>query len=398
MVKFFGEPGDFVGRLRRTLIRVLDGSESPQDALARTLRPVVRKAAAARINLAPHAPAAEFGSPIPFAKLVQPDQGVQPGAVLLRDVLVGDTSNDSVLARDGTTLMSNIENEYFSPSYCNIPRRFIAQLGLTLIRKIKPADFIERGVYLGSFALENWFHFVTRVAAGATLLSRLPEQFRDWPLLLPEANFPAASEQLLDAVLDGRPVVRFPPLEYLQVARMLWIDPATRGLNHLRPNGEEPIRFALHRPTFVELRSRVLTMIDDRRPSARRVLLDRGVDDSRPYNRTEVMELLGGLGFEAVRMDLLPLEEQIGVMAHADVVVGPTGAAWTNMLWMRPGARALYWIPRHLSAFSVWKALAEFTGVRLIQHPFDVANRRFFGVPYQVDVPRLESDVRRLVT
>lgn len=86
---------------------------------------------------------------------------------------------------------------------------------------------------------------------------------------------------------------------------------------------------------------------------AERIYITRG---SRPHtrrvvNETELLPALRRFGFTILDPGSLPVQEQIDHFAAARVVVGPHGAALTNLTFCRPGVRVLeLFAPRYLNS------------------------------------------------
>lgn len=84
-------------------------------------------------------------------------------------------------------------------------------------------------------------------------------------------------------------------------------------------------------------------------PWPRRLYIDRR-GGSRPLaNEDEVVAALAHLGFQAVRLETLPLADQIALFAHAEVIVAPHGAGLGNLVYAQPGCRLVelhvdYWV------------------------------------------------------
>ena len=58
-------------------------------------------------------------------------------------------------------------------------------------------------------------------------------------------------------------------------------------------------------------------------------------------NEAEVREVLKEFGFEILEDISRTVEEQIRLFAEAEVVVGPHGAGFTNLLWCQPGTKVM---------------------------------------------------------
>ncbi len=86
-------------------------------------------------------------------------------------------------------------------------------------------------------------------------------------------------------------------------------------------------------------------------------------------NRDNLRNLVNGFGFESVRPELLTVSEQINLFADAEIVVSESGAALTNMMFMRPGSKVLEIHPGSDLA-GLWASLG---------HVFDVEVAVIYG-------------------
>jgi capsular polysaccharide biosynthesis protein len=81
---------------------------------------------------------------------------------------------------------------------------------------------------------------------------------------------------------------------------------------------------------------------DIARPGARKLYLARTNAHARGVvNEAELLPLLAARGFETVDCGALDYDSQVKLFSEAGTVVGPHGAAFTNLLWAAPGARVL---------------------------------------------------------
>lgn len=80
----------------------------------------------------------------------------------------------------------------------------------------------------------------------------------------------------------------------------------------------------------------------------RRLYISRaGAQRGRPVaNEREIEAILGSRGFETVRLEELRVREQAKLFASAEVVVGPHGAGFTNLVFCPPGAKIVEFFNR----------------------------------------------------
>ncbi len=64
-------------------------------------------------------------------------------------------------------------------------------------------------------------------------------------------------------------------------------------------------------------------------------------------------------------MEELSLKEQILLISNAEMIAGPTGAAWTNLIFCREGTKCLCWMADGYGEFSAFSNLARIVGADL---------------------------------
>lgn len=72
-----------------------------------------------------------------------------------------------------------------------------------------------------------------------------------------------------------------------------------------------------------------------------RVFLTRGPGSRRSYNEAGCLEAAHEYGFVPIDTGTMTFAEQVATVSEAEVVVGPSGAAMANLLFARPGTRAV---------------------------------------------------------
>jgi len=127
----------------------------------------------------------------------------------------------------------------------------------------------------------------------------------------------------------------------------------------------------------------------------RRLFLSRsGAAIRKPRNMDAIEALVKRHGFSVVDPARLTLDEQIAALSSAEIIISPTGAALTNLIFCRPGTRALVFFCNHPGANPYfWAHIAEPVGVKLrtLLCPLvPVAERKcpiMFSVHEDYDVP-----------
>lgn len=80
--------------------------------------------------------------------------------------------------------------------------------------------------------------------------------------------------------------------------------------------------------------------------------------NKRTYNQDEIFTIFKNLGFVGVYVEKLSFQQQINLFASASYIVGPSGAAWANIIFCEPKTRCLSWLNEAFRDFSVYSTLA----------------------------------------
>ena len=123
----------------------------------------------------------------------------------------------------------------------------------------------------------------------------------------------------------------------------------------------------------------------------------------RGYNEQECGETLKKLGFEEVYPETLTLAEQIAVFNNAKIIVGATGAAFTNLIFCSNKTNVVI-LSNYKVGFPYFSSIASFVGSRLIY----LYDKKLGEVPnyktsyaheaFHVDVKDLKELVSKIIT
>ena len=90
-----------------------------------------------------------------------------------------------------------------------------------------------------------------------------------------------------------------------------------------------------------QLRERLLALKKTDISFGSRVFISRKNIPRRSFNEAELMDSIKEYGFVSVCPEEFCLEDQIALFNNADVIVSSSGAAMTNLLFCKPGSKAL---------------------------------------------------------
>lgn len=82
----------------------------------------------------------------------------------------------------------------------------------------------------------------------------------------------------------------------------------------------------------------------------------------RNYNEQEIAEIFIKHGYKEIYIENYSFREQIFIFNNAKEIAGPTGAAWTNLIFSKPNIKLTSWLTDELSEFSCYSTLAMYQG------------------------------------
>ncbi|WP_198039204.1 glycosyltransferase family 61 protein [Paraburkholderia sp. SOS3] len=219
-------------------------------------------------------------------------------------------------------------------------------------------ETIPEGILLSGRCSPNYYHWLIEYLA--RIYSVLPvSELRNVPLIVDGAMFPQELESLW-AICPNWPIFPLRRGTLLQVSRL-----HIPSIPTFLPDTLE-IPFwqgsALCTSTLSYLRETIFARygIERVEPSRKIFLSRRGARSI--INSEEVEALLEEHGFECVDTATLAFEEQVRLFAESKMIVGPLGAAFTNLIFCMAGCRVLGLATPFGKRFCIQANLAGFAG------------------------------------
>ncbi len=332
---------------------------------------------------------------------IQPTPITFPEVALhrLRQGQVGSVSRSAVLP-DGRVVIERITT--VKPRNADYSVAHVVYHGkeLALVRVDEP-ELIEKGILVNGCSETNYYHWVLEILSQLQFVAELPEQYAGYPVLISKHSQTIPSiRALIESIGIDRPFVYLDTLPTYKVDDLLFIT----APNNMIPNFKNSVgnltnsNFA--RPESVEfLRQHAMSLTQDIDATTlpKRVFLARK-GFLRRYNQAEVINLLQPYGFVSVAMEELDVSQQVALMANAEVIIGPTGAAWTNIMFASKGAQALCWMAEEYGDLSCFSNLATIVGVDMefITYPTGAHDsRELYYKGYHLDVGQVKAWLER---
>lgn len=241
--------------------------------------------------------------------------------------------------------------------------------GKMAIVHLDKSDVIKKGVFLGGNGSSNYYHWMVEILAKLEFFSKLPDHYRKYPLLVSEdvVRIPSFMETLDIFAKGCELIVLSKQLSYV-VDELIYINSPNNLPFNLFGNQKFKCAYVTIDSLSIDyirktaLQAAEKTYILSNYPKKLFLCRKSGL---RNYNQDEVFDFLSGFGFTKIFMEDLSFLEQVRTVHHADIIVGPTGAAWTNLIFCRSGAKGLCWMASEFGDFSAYSNIAAMVGVDL---------------------------------
>lgn len=264
--------------------------------------------------------------------------------------------------------------------------------GRQAIVRIRQHDDIPCGVFLAGNGSSNYYHWLIEILARTEFLDAIDPRYAAYPLLVSDSvlTTPTFSE-MLEIFGRGREVVYLRSSRQYSVESLLYIDTPNQLPYNL--NSREVLEICDTRidPRSVNYLRSLALKHKSTRGTPNRVFLARS-GSRRNYNQVEIENFLSGYDFAAVYMEETSFADQVAILNNADVVVGPTGAAWANLIFAKPGAKCICWMAKENGDFSAFSTMARVVGAELNYIRYSTSAKSTFELyskPYHLDVNEL---------
>ncbi len=262
---------------------------------------------------------------------------------------------------------------------------------------LKPANWVEAGIDIMHEYSNNYFHFVVE-----TLPRMILAEEADLPADVPymvERTLHSNMLQLLDlANTSGRPILPLESDTMYRVGTLYYPSDVTSVVDSYEA-GEGGRLSCLDIPRIRTAVARCKNSFPAlAAPRKRKIYAGRSGGLRQLTNQQELEAALAARGFEIIRTDGLDIQTQIAIFRDAEVIIAPTGAQLTNMVWAEPGTQVIVLASDHPShQLYLWELLGRVSQARVscVLGPRAFARDDKYSVhdDYSVDVQKILDQI-----
>lgn len=239
-------------------------------------------------------------------------------------------------------------------------------------------EIVDTAIYCVGLACKNYFHFTFEILSRLAFIDTV-EEYLPYPILVDAA---ALSIPQLKDLFDRINICQHPiiPVEQysrvhvrrlLYVSRNLWMPPNFR-LGTVVTERD----YMFSNSVVGNIRKRILNECGetDKTLCKKIYLSRRNCQNQRLVNADEIEKIFSDYGFQIIFPEELSFKEEVEIFHNADIIVGATGAAFTNIVYCREGAKVGIIIPSSNDVY-FFSNIANMVGVEFTVLGADIVTK-----------------------
>lgn len=326
------------------------------------------------------------------------------GQLVLKKAKIKDATcfvfSDIVMLEDGRILYEMKELDNLIP-YINFMDEILLKdtTHWCKLRKYHYTRNIDKAIKISGKYSFNYYHFMFQILPKLFEITNIDPSI---PLLMDytASEIPSMKQLVEYCNIDHREVIY---MEYdiaYQVGELYTISCPNFLIPDLkRTLPAHIIGCSYSTKSINELVSRLLPYADEK-PSSKRIFVCRNkAGKRRKYNEQELFDIARQFGFEAISPEKLTIEEQISTFHNADIIIAPSGAALTNLLFIKPGVIVIILYNLPSSKETLWESIIKLLGGNVIAL-FDsrCTNRLKYQRDFNIDPNKLKETIKQIET
>ncbi len=251
-------------------------------------------------------------------------------------------------------------------------------------------------VFVGNYS-SNYYHLLLEVMVKFRTLDTL-NLGKDIPLLVDEVclEIPQYAELLRYLNTDNRRVKENHAYKVREAFHISCPNLIPPNYNNIMRINASSALFDLSSISY--LRDKLLKKAEPLAFSKRIFISRKNASSRREYNEDEVFGRLAKLGFVACFPEEHTISEQISIFSNAEIIIGATGAAFTNILFCNDRCKVICLTNYNLN-LPIFSTIAKYIGVEMI-YLFDenlILNEASdLHEPFTIDLDKIDRTIALL--
>lgn len=277
------------------------------------------------------------------------------------------------------------DNERFNDGYVISHTKKIALVNLKNLEKI------EEGLFLGGNGSFNWYHWMVEILPKMMYFNYVPTN----TILVDESckSIPSM-EASLKIFTDNLPVkvIYLDKNKPYKIQKLYCINEVNKLMyNELHSPKEETPVFYYRKESLRQFREILIKNNSSTVNTKENIYLQRKNTHRIAENESEIWDFLQNKNFQASDLTNLTFGEQICIFENAKIIIGTTGAAFTNLLFCKPNSHAIIFMPDNYENYNFYQELGLMLDLKIKYLYYENASERHDNSDFRINLDQLNS-------
>ena len=248
---------------------------------------------------------------------------------------------------------------------------------------------VSRAIHLCKDHSSNYFHWLFECLP--RLIITLQESAHaDYPLLI-DKGLPKQNIEALKKIGGEREIIFIGRGEMRPVEELVF--PGVFSFTHDNYGKNPSAQDILVAPESVNLLRKAFLPATNKKSGKKRLYVTRDAARYRRLlNEKQIQARMLERGFEIIRPETLSFAEQLALFSEAEIIVGPTGAGMSNMLFAPPSSKIVVLAgATHNANYFIFGQVAQWLNQSLIYMTGKATNPKKIHSDYRIDMEQLDK-------
>lgn len=323
----------------------------------------------------------------------------RPYISIINHAIITGGSNVVILEKTGKLLSDEMVD--FSTKDFGIKSPYISYRKdnkVIVSYKTKLNTQVNEGILLSCDHDNNYFHWLVECLPKLVLIDGF-KQFKDVPLLIPAELHENLMAALTRVNINNHPIILLEGGVAYHVNRLIFPSALSRVIDRYMGHPVFDTDIILSNK-WISRVSNLLKKKNSAKPW-RKLYLTRRKGLRALGNQEEIEAILSKYNFEIIDLEYASLDFQINLFSQASIVVAPTGAALTNMLFCQPRTKVIVFMSNHETTnYCFWSYLGNINNIDITtiigERLFNLNNYHSVHDDYSVDPKILIEEIEKI--
>ena len=227
--------------------------------------------------------------------------------------------------------------------------------------------YFSKGAIFTHSSSQNYFHWLAEVLPKINLFCKL-RKYKDYPILIDAGLHKNILKSLKLVLNKNRKIIFVKPNTFFHIKNAVYVNPLTYipfEPRNFFSGSSYPLGLT-DQYSLLNLRNKILKKIKPKKKmKCKKIYLDRKNSTYRSIlNYDEVINHYKKQGYKIIRMEKLSFDDQVFLISNANLIAGPTGASFANLLFSKKNAKVTMLFPKNYhSPYFLWANLSRFLNI-----------------------------------